>query len=85
MADTATTTTGALSGAQQMVEQDHVFAVLAVSSLFFSAAPYLTRTGIPVVGAAFDSNEWLSPKSYNMFSVIGNQDYTKVYTTTGLS
>ncbi len=84
VADTATTTTGALSGAQQMVEQDHVFAVLAVSSLFFSAAPYLTQQGIPVVGSAFDSNEWLSPKSYNMFSVIGNQDYTKVYTTTGL-
>ena len=52
--------------------------------LFFSAAPYLTQQGIPVVGAAFDSTEWLSPKSYNMFSVIGNQDYTKVYTTTGL-
>lgn len=83
VADSATTTTGALSGAQKMVEQDHVFAVIGLSALTFSAAPYLTSKGIPVVGAAFDSTEWLSPKSYNMFSVIGNQDFTKVYTTTG--
>lgn len=83
-ADTATTTTGAISGAQQMVEQDHVFAVLGVSSLLFSAVPYLTQNKIPVIGGAFDSSEWLLPKNYNMFSVIGNQDFTKVYTTTGL-
>jgi len=83
-ADTATSTTGALSGAQQLVEQDHVFGVIAASALFFSAAPYLTSNGIPVVGGAYDSSEWLSPKSYNMFSVIGNQDFTKVYTTTGV-
>ena len=85
MADTATTTTGALSGAQQMVEQDHVFAVLGrlLAVLLGRALPHAEQ-GIPVVGSAFDSNEWLSPKSYNMFSVIGNQDYTKVYTTTGL-
>ena len=84
VADTATSTTGALSGAQQLVEQDHVFGVIAASALFFSAAPYLTSNGIPVVGGAYDSSEWLSPKNYNMFSVIGNQDFTKVYTTTGV-
>ncbi len=84
VADTATSTTGALSGAQQLVEQDHVFGVIAASALFFSAAPYLTSNHIPVVGGAYDSSEWLSPKSYNMFSVIGNQDFTKVYTTTGV-
>jgi branched-chain amino acid transport system substrate-binding protein len=83
-ADTATTTTGALSGAQKLVEQDHVFAVLGVSSLLFSAAPYLLENKVPVIGGAFDASEWLEPKYYNMFSVIGNEDYTKVYTTTGL-
>lgn len=83
-ADTATSPTQALTGAQQLVEQDHVFAVIGGSALLFSAAPYLTSNGVPVVGAAFDSSEWLSPSSYNMFSVIGNQDFTKVYTTTGL-
>lgn len=83
-ADTATSTTGALTAAQQLVEQDHVFAVIGASALLFSAAPFLTQNGIPVVGGAYDSSEWLSPSSYNMFSVIGNQDFTKVYTTTGL-
>jgi ABC-type branched-subunit amino acid transport system substrate-binding protein len=83
-ADSATSPTQALTGAQQLVEQDHVFAVIGASALLFSAAPFLTSNGIPVVGGAFDSSEWLKPSSYNMFSVIGNQDFTKVYTTTGL-
>lgn len=82
--DTGTSPSGALSAAQKMVEQDHVFAVLAVSSLTFSAADYLTAQGIPVVGGSFDGSEWLSPKSSNMFSVMGNLDYTKVATTLGV-
>ena len=82
--DSQTTTTGVLSEAQKMVQQDHVLAVIALSALTFSAAPYLTSNGIPVVGADFDTSEWLSPQSTNMFSVIGNLDFTKVYTTTGL-
>ncbi len=81
--DSQTSTTAVLAGAKQLVEQDHVLAVLGLSAFTFSAAPYLTSNGIPVVGAAFDSSEWLSPKSYNMFSVIGNLDFTKVYTGTG--
>ena len=84
VADTGTNPSQVLSGAQKLVEQDHVFAVIGVSALLFEATPYLTTNGIPVVGGAFDSSEWLLPKSYNMFSVIGNQDFTKVYTTTGL-
>ena len=42
-ADTGSTPTGALTAAQRLVEQDHVFAVLGDSSLFFAAAPYLLR------------------------------------------
>jgi len=82
--DTTTSPSGALSAAQQMVEEDHVQVVIAISALTFSASDYLTAQGIPVVGAAIDSSEWLSPKSFNMFSVIGNQDFSKVTTTTGL-
>jgi ABC-type branched-subunit amino acid transport system substrate-binding protein len=84
LGDTTTSPSGALSAAQKMVEEDHVSAVIAISALTFSAANYLTAQGIPVVGAAIDGSEWLSPKSFNMFSVIGNQDFTKVTTTTGL-
>lgn len=82
--DTATSTSGALTAAQKMVEQDHVFAVIGLSALTFAAAPYLTSQGVPVVGAAFDGSEWLQPSSYNMFSVFGNLDFTKVTTTQGI-
>lgn len=81
--DTATSPAQALTAAQKMVEQDHVFAVIGLSALTFSAAPYLTSQGVPVVGASFDGPEWLQPSSYNMFSVIGNLDYSKVTTTQG--
>ena len=84
VADTGTSPSGALTGAHKLVEQDHVSVVFAISALFFSASDYLTSQGIPVIGASFDGPEWLSPKSYNMFSVIGNLDFTKVTSTTGL-
>lgn len=81
--DTGTSPAGALTAAQKMVEQDHVFAVIGLSALTFSASDYLTSHGIPVVGASFDGPEWLLPKSTNMFSVFGNLDYTKVTTVVG--
>jgi ABC-type branched-subunit amino acid transport system substrate-binding protein len=79
--DTATSPTQALAGAQKLVEQDHVFAVLGSSSLMFAAAPYLKAHGIPVVGASLDAGEWITDA--NMFSVIGTEDYTKVYSQFG--
>jgi branched-chain amino acid transport system substrate-binding protein len=82
VADTQSTPTGTLTAAQKLVEQDHVFAVLALSALTFAAAPYLTSRGIPVIGAAQDATEWTT--SRNMFSVIGTRDYTKVYSQDGL-
>ena len=80
-ADTGSTPSGALIAAQRLVEQDHVFAVLGASSLFFAAAPYLLSHGIPVVGAGIDGPEWITDR--NMFSVVGTQDYTKVYSQSG--
>lgn len=82
VADTATSPAQALTAAHTLVEQDHVFAVIANSALTFAAAPYLASKGIPVVGAAVDGSEWITDR--NMFSVIGTQDYTKVYSDFGL-
>jgi branched-chain amino acid transport system substrate-binding protein len=82
VADTASSPSGALTGAQKLVEQDHVFAVIAVSGLTFAAANYLSAQHVPVVGAAIDSTEWIT--SRNMFSVIGAPDFNSVETTTGL-
>ena len=61
VADTQTNPTVALSGAQKLVEQDHVFSVLGLSALTFEASNYLTSNKVPVVGAAFDGLEWLKP------------------------
>jgi branched-chain amino acid transport system substrate-binding protein len=82
IADTGSSPAGALTAAQKLVEQDHVFAVIALSGLTFAAAPYLSAQHVPVVGAAFDGSEWI--KSPNMFSVIGTGDVTKVWSTYGL-
>jgi branched-chain amino acid transport system substrate-binding protein len=79
--DTQSTPTGALTAAQKLVEEDHVFAVIAISGLTFAAAPFLTAHNIPVVGVADDSTEWIT--SRNMFSVIGTEDYSKVISTYG--
>jgi branched-chain amino acid transport system substrate-binding protein len=82
VADTQSSPAGTLAAAKELVEQDHVFAVLALSALTFAAAPYLTSKGIPVIGAAQDATEWLTAR--NMFSIFGTEDYTKVYSQYGL-
>jgi ABC-type branched-subunit amino acid transport system substrate-binding protein len=76
--DTGTNPATTLTAAQKLVQQDHVFAVLAVSSLTFAAAPYLTSQGVPVVGVAEDGPEWLPSK--NMFPAYGYTD-TRIVTT----
>jgi branched-chain amino acid transport system substrate-binding protein len=80
-ADTTTSPAGVLSAAQRLVTEDHVYAVVASSVLFFAAAPYLASHNIPVFGPAADGNEWITTPS--MFSILGYQDYTKVFTMFG--
>jgi ABC-type branched-subunit amino acid transport system substrate-binding protein len=79
--DTQTSPTGALSAAQKMVEQDHVFAVIAHSALAFTATTYLTSHNVPVIGVAEDGTEWQTSK--NMFSVYGAVHPEAVSTTDG--
>ena len=79
--DTATNPSSTLSAAQKFVTQDHVAAVIAVSSLTFAASNYLTAKGVPVIGAGQDGPEWLTAK--NMFSVFGALNTTKVAETLG--
>ncbi|MDA8047935.1 MAG: ABC transporter substrate-binding protein [Actinomycetota bacterium] len=81
LADAGTNPGQALSAAQKLVEQDHVFAVIGLSAVFFSAATYLHSKGIPVIGADYDGSEWLTTDS--MFSVFPYEDFTKVSTTIG--
>jgi branched-chain amino acid transport system substrate-binding protein len=81
VADTATSTAGALAAAEKLVDQNHVFAVIANSSMTFAAAPFLAAHGIPVVGADVDAGEWLTDR--NMFSITGTEDFTKVFSQFG--
>jgi ABC-type branched-subunit amino acid transport system substrate-binding protein len=79
-ADTQTSPGGALTGAQRLVDQNHVFAVIANSALAFGGTTFLTQKNIPVIGIDEDANEWATAK--NMFSVTGvlyTQDVTTTY------
>lgn len=77
MADTATTPTGALTAAQKLVQNDHVFAIVENSSVFYGAEPYLLQNNIPVVGSAIDGPIWTDPKNTNLFAATGptNSEY----------
>ena len=70
--DTATSPTTALSAGQSLVEQHHVLAVIAISAITFSAAPFFKTQGIPVIGAAQDAGEWLTDP--NMFTDFWGRD-----------
>lgn len=83
MADTTSTPAGALAAAQKLVEQDHVFAILEVSSDFYGAAAYVAAQHIPVIGGGFDGPEWSNPAATNLFSAFGSVDYSAVSTTFG--
>jgi ABC-type branched-subunit amino acid transport system substrate-binding protein len=80
--DDATSPTQALTAAQKLVQQDHVFAVLLNSAVGFGATNYLTAHNIPVVGAAEDGPEWIT--AMNMFSTYGAIHTNHVTTTAGL-
>ncbi len=79
--DDTSSPAGALAGAQRLVEQDHVSAVVLDSGVGFGAAPYLTSQGIPVFGADVDGPEWVTSK--NMFSIFGYANFAEVETTFG--
>ncbi len=81
VADTGTNPATTLTVAQKMVTRDHVFAVIAASSVTFAASNYLTAHRVPVIGVAQDGPEWATAK--NMFSVIGAVQSTKVSDTVG--
>ncbi len=81
VADTQTSLTGVESAAQELVERDHVLAVVSVSSLTFLVSSFFTQHHVPVVGAAEDASEWVTTK--NMFSVFGPVNASLVATTLG--
>ena len=63
-----------LSGTQQLVQNDHVFAVLAAGAFFYGAYRWAAQQSEPVVGDGIDGPEWNSSQYQNMFAAFGSTD-----------
>jgi branched-chain amino acid transport system substrate-binding protein len=74
-------TTNDETEAKTLVEQDHVFAVVAVGTPFFTGSTYLAQTGTPTFGYVV-TQDW---NQYpNMFGAYGSYlDYTTEEPTAG--
>jgi branched-chain amino acid transport system substrate-binding protein len=84
--DDQSTPQGALGGLQKLVQQDHVYAVIAETGLFFGASHWAVTQGAntPIIDGAFDgSPEWANYPKTNLFPNFPVVDYKKVYTTLG--
>ncbi|WP_197028872.1 ABC transporter substrate-binding protein [Blastococcus sp. URHD0036] len=84
-ADDTSSAQGALSGAQKLVQQDDVFAMINVSAFFYGASPYLTgqASDVPVFGGAWDgAGEWSDPDN-NLFNTGLVPDYETVFSGAG--
>ncbi len=71
-ADATSSPTGAETAAQNLVENQGVFAIAELSSAFFGAAPYLNKQGVPVTGTGLDGSEWDEQPNTNLFSITGD-------------
>ncbi len=81
-ADDTSSGPGAVSGAQQLIEQDHVYGIMENSSFFSAAAATTAKAGIPVTGVSFDGGpEWFDKSYTNLFDAYGYGNYTLVSTT----
>jgi ABC-type branched-subunit amino acid transport system substrate-binding protein len=84
--DDASSPQGALAAAQQLVQQDEVYALIEESSVFFGATGYLTTQAAdtPVIGGAFDgAPEWLEVPDNNLIPNFPVQQFDDVYSTIG--
>ncbi len=84
-ADDTTSAQGALGGAQKLVQQDDVFAMINVSAFFYGAAPFMTSQGAttPVFGGAWDGAQEWSDTDDNLFNSGTVPNYEVVYDQAG--
>jgi branched-chain amino acid transport system substrate-binding protein len=73
-ADEGSSPQTSLSGTQQLVENDHVFGVLAAGAFFYGAYRWAAQQNVPVVGDGIDGPEWNSNQYPNMFAAFGSTD-----------
>lgn len=63
-------TSGNKVAAQDLIENQHAFAVADISAFTNAAAPYLQQQGVPVTGFEFDGPEWGQQPYSNMFTFV---------------
>jgi branched-chain amino acid transport system substrate-binding protein len=80
--DDAGSTTDDTTQARNLVEQDHVFAVVGVGTPFFSAASYFAATGTPVFGYVV-TQDWNNRPSlfgaYGSYLTFGGAQPIPIY------
>ncbi|WP_040825273.1 ABC transporter substrate-binding protein [Nocardia jiangxiensis] len=84
--DDQSTPQGALTATQRLVQQEHAYAVLPISTYFYGAGQYAGTQAkqTPFLGGAFDGgDQWLNPKYGNLFAAMSGTDYDKAATTYG--
>ena len=84
-ADDTSSPQGALAGAQKLVQQDEVYAILENSPFFYGATPFITSQAstVPVIGGAYDgAPEWTDTDD-NMFQSFPVIDTDATYSYQG--
>ncbi len=72
--DTQSSPASSLTAAQLLATQDKVFAIGSFSFATFGAEPFLTKAGVPFIGAAdYDGGTWTKAQT-NMISMVGSQN-----------
>ena len=82
MADDGTTPQTALTATEDLVEHDHVFAIVTDSPVLFAVASYTTKMGIPVLSQGQDGFEYTA-SAKNLFPALGSASATAVSNTFG--
>jgi ABC-type branched-subunit amino acid transport system substrate-binding protein len=85
MLDDQSSAAGAATAVKTGIEQDHDFALFAVSAFFFGGYKFATLAKEPVIGAGQDGGpEWVDIKDNpTTFDVLGGVNYTLAPTTWG--
>jgi ABC-type branched-subunit amino acid transport system substrate-binding protein len=72
IADGASTPTGNLTAARQLVEEENVFGIIEVSGGEIGSYQYLAQAGIPVTSSGFDDQYYGDAKYRNLFIAEGS-------------
>jgi len=83
VADDTSSPQGALSAAENLVQNKKVFAILDMDPFFEAAAAYTTKMGIPAITPGQDGYEYADPANKNLFPAYGSTGQNTVSSVFG--